>query len=170
MVSHRSVSIERRPGTYALVLRCTRSVVVRVGRLGSMRTRPGFYVYVGSAFGPGGVRARVERHARRSGRPHWHVDHLRPVTRLREVWHSHDPLRREHDWARGVGSMQCAETELRGFGSSDCACPAHLFFFRERPSVHRFRRIVRGALPEHAPIRGSALEGPGSGDFPRLTE
>jgi Uri superfamily endonuclease len=152
------------------VLRCTRSVVVRVGRPGRLRTRPGFYVYVGSAFGPGGVRARVARHARRSGRPHWHVDHLRPVTRLQEVWHSYDPLHREHDWARGVGSMRGASVELRGFGSSDCACPAHLFFFRERPSVHRFRRLVRGALPEHAPIRTSALGEVAAGASSRLTE
>ena len=37
------------PGTYALLLRCRRPARLRIGRLGVIRARPGFYVYVGSA-------------------------------------------------------------------------------------------------------------------------
>ena len=44
---------------------------------------PGRYVYLGSARGPGGLRARCSRHLARPDRRHWHVDWLTPpATRL----------------------------------------------------------------------------------------
>jgi hypothetical protein len=45
-------------GTYALVLSLDSATTLRVGRRGAYRIEPGFYVYVGTAFGPGGVKAR----------------------------------------------------------------------------------------------------------------
>ncbi len=89
-----------RPGTYALVLASTETRCLRVGQLGSLALRPGWYVYVGSAFGPGGVRARLAHHRKRAARPHWHVDHLRLHTQLERVWFTHDSIRREHQWAQ----------------------------------------------------------------------
>ena len=86
------LEMERFPGTYVLILWSRGVHRIRIGRLGELLTRPGFYVYVGSAFGPGGVRARVARHRRGCSRPHWHIDYLRSRTRLEEVWYSHDPL------------------------------------------------------------------------------
>jgi len=65
-----------RPGTYALLLYSASDAEIRVGRLGHMRLQSGFYVYVGSALGPGGVRARVRHHLLDSPRPHWHIDYL----------------------------------------------------------------------------------------------
>ena len=41
-------------GTYALVLSCTTEQRIAIGRLGVLDVRPGCYVYVGSALGPGG--------------------------------------------------------------------------------------------------------------------
>ena len=41
------------PGTYALVLRFSSGLEIVVGRLGVLAVQPGFYVYVGSALGPG---------------------------------------------------------------------------------------------------------------------
>jgi Uri superfamily endonuclease len=58
-----------------------------MGSLGRLQLRPGYYVYVGSAFGPGGLRARIEHHARPAVRPHWHIDYLRRYTRLEAVWY-----------------------------------------------------------------------------------
>ena len=50
------------PGSYALILQADRRRTVRIGRLGQLAVEPGCYVYVGSALGPGGVRARVGHH------------------------------------------------------------------------------------------------------------
>jgi Uri superfamily endonuclease len=69
-------------GTYALLLRARVEQAIEVGALGTLSVRPGTYVYVGSAFGPGGLSARVRRHADGTGTLHWHVDYLRAVTTL----------------------------------------------------------------------------------------
>jgi Uri superfamily endonuclease len=52
-------------GTYVIVLASRTAGRVRVGKLGTFQLRPGFYVYVGSAHGPGGLRARLPRNAPR---------------------------------------------------------------------------------------------------------
>ena len=57
------------PGTYVLVLRCSSNRTIRVGCLGSIRLRPGYYLYVGSGFGPGGLRARIDHHRTQSRAP-----------------------------------------------------------------------------------------------------
>ena len=44
-------AVKHEPGTYALVIAAKANRLVRVGRLGTLRLRPGFYVYVGSALG-----------------------------------------------------------------------------------------------------------------------
>jgi Uri superfamily endonuclease len=151
--------MQRDPGTYALVLRSSTWSRLRVGRLGELRVRPGFYVYVGSAFGPGGVRARVRRHWRGSRRPHWHVDHLRSAAEPNAVWYSHDEVRREHTWAALLGKARGATLPLPRFGASDCDCASHLFFFESPPSLDAFRRRVRAGFPAHGRIEQLSSRG-----------
>ncbi len=132
-------------GTYALILFCSRAELVRIGKLGPLELRRGFYVYVGSALGPGGVRARVAHHQKVSPRPHWHIDYLRRHIRLERIWYSHHRVRREHQWARLIHALQAASVPVAGFGSSDCRCATHLFFFKRRPSFREFRERAGGA-------------------------
>src|SRR5512139_785094 len=127
------------PGTYALVCRCSCRDEIAVGRLGFLAMRKGFYVYIGSAFGPGGIRARVARHVSRPVSRHWHIDYLWRSVRVAEVWYSHDPVRREHDWARILRRAEGSSVPLRQFGASDCRCEAHLLFFEQAPSLAWFR-------------------------------
>src|ERR1035438_8832695 len=68
----------------------------RIGRLGALQLQSGFYFYVGSALGPGGVRARLAHHLKPSRRPHWHIDYLRAHTRVEEIWYCLDTRRLEH--------------------------------------------------------------------------
>ena len=143
MRAHSSVftsrmSVTRHGGTYALILFCSQDKQVQIVKLGPLRLRQGFYVYVGSAFGPGGVRARVAHHQKVSQRPHWHIDYLRPHTRLDRIWYSHDRLRREHQWAHAIHNLRGASVPLAGFGSSDCKCSTHLLFFTRRPLFREF--------------------------------
>jgi Uri superfamily endonuclease len=122
------------PGTYALVLAATKRQVISVGKLGTFEVWPGFYVYVGSALGPGGLAARIGRHARQEKTLRWHVDYLRVVTDLVEVWFGPGRQRRECSWAARLAVMSGAEIRRLGFGSSDCGCRSHLVYFRrERP-------------------------------------
>ncbi len=146
-------AVEAEPGTYALVLSARAKGLVRVGRLGRLRLRPGFYVYVGSALGSGGVRARLAHHLKASSRPHWHIDYLRRHGALADVWYCLDPVSREHQWAQCLGKQPGASVPLEGFGSSDCRCESHLYFFPSRPSRNAFARRLRASCQKNRPVR-----------------
>lgn len=142
VVPKSGMGLEAQPGTYALLLSSTSDAEIRVGRHGDMRLRPGFYVYVGSALGPGGVRARVSHHLRDSPRPHWHIDYLRSRARVEEIWVCHGRTRQEHLWARLFSSIPGVSVPLRGFGASDCDCPAHVFYFESKAVHVRIREVL----------------------------
>ncbi len=128
---------EARPGTYVLWLRCTTEGERPIGRLGILLLQPGYYAYVGSAFGPGGLGARIRRHLRKSKPRHWHIDHLRCVTDVEAIWYAHGSRSLEHRWAERLGRSPGARIPLPGFGSSDCRCATHLFHFEEMPQPFR---------------------------------
>jgi Uri superfamily endonuclease len=141
--------LSRNGGTYALILHCRHHQIINTGRLGKMSVEKGCYVYVGSAFGSGGVYARIEHHHRISKSFHWHIDYLRPVVEITEVWYSHDPIRREHQWAGIFMGTQGVKMPFKGFGSSDCTCDSHLFYFAAQPTAKMFRKQIEQAIPNH---------------------
>jgi Uri superfamily endonuclease len=121
-------------GTYVLIMRCRKSIRTKVGQLGNMQLRPGFYIYVGSAQGPGGIDARVTRHRRREKKLHWHIDYLRRHTALIETWTMAGVVNREHDWTAALSARY--ESAHDRFGASDCRCDSHLFYSVNRPRPH----------------------------------
>lgn len=108
-------------GTYAIFLRLEKTRI-RIGALGPKTFDNAVYVYVGSAYGTGGLK-RVRRHkavaeGERSVQ-HWHIDYILPSA----------------DWVKAayVEEQRECETAQRlsgsrvsGFGSSDCNCESHL--------------------------------------------
>jgi Uri superfamily endonuclease len=133
------------PGTYAIVLRSDSNSEVQVGRWGRLGIDARYYVYIGSAFGPGGVRARVGRHLRKGKKKRWHIDYLREQATPVCVWCSYAPSNREHEWAKAMASMP-ETTCVKGFGCSDCRCDTHLFAMATQLSLSRFSRAVGGAV------------------------
>lgn len=158
-----AVRLPSLPGTYALLLASRVEQDLQVGSFGCMKLLPGFYVYVGSAFGPGGLNARVARHLAADKKLRWHVDYVRMVTRPAAVWYAVDPDRRECRWAEVLAAMTGVSVPMIGFGASDCACCSHLFSFRVKPSSHVFRRRVHKAVSGHAPISCITLNELGEG-------
>jgi len=140
-------------GTYALILEAKQGFELTAGKLGRLKGGPGYYVYVGSAFGPGGVKARLKHHRRRTLRPHWHIDYLRRHLPFNEVWYTYDLRRRECEWAGLLAQMPGAMTPFPGFGASDCNCIAHLVYFEGCPSFEAFGQRLRSQKGEHAAIR-----------------
>lgn len=134
-------SMHPAPGTYAIVYHSESGEAVPIGRWGELILCPGYYTYVGSAFGPGGVRARVMRHCRKEKRLHWHIDYLSQHVEPSVVWYSYDTMRTEHLWASALAGLPDARP-INGFGCSDCQCKAHLFHTSNAPSLNTFSRIV----------------------------
>jgi Uri superfamily endonuclease len=97
----------------------------------------GYYLYVGSAFGPGGLAARLTHHqSTRSPRkrPHWHIDYLRPYTHLCEIWTLAGAPRMETTWCLALMNIPGLVAPVPGFGASDSTLPAHLFYMPVYPS------------------------------------
>lgn len=144
--------MQAQPGTYALIMRGSSDQQVQVGKLGRLQLRPGCYVYVGSAFGPGGLKARIAHHMKISTRPHWHIDYLRSILHLNESWYTYAAERNEHQWAQTFRTLRGATIPLKGFGASDCSCIAHLFAFTDLPSIRSFRRRLQAPSRVHKSV------------------
>lgn len=113
-------------GTYLLVLHVPDLCTIAVGRLGLLQFLPGFYYYVGSAFGPGGLKARLKHHYKPTTKPHWHVDYLRRKTQLISVCWTSNSTRLEQHWVDELGDTY--DVPHKGFGASDSKAYSHLFF------------------------------------------
>ena len=70
-------------GTYVLVAFVAQMKRLEIGHLGAYDIVPGYYAYVGSAFGAGGLRARIGHHLESTASPHWHIDYLLGVAEPR---------------------------------------------------------------------------------------
>lgn len=114
-------------GTYALWFWLDQPLTLSAGRLGEVGLGPGAVVYVGSAHGPGGLRARVSRHLRERKKSHWHIDALTAQASVTAVWYTLASDRLECQWAARLQAVPGATIPVSGFGASDCRCPAHLF-------------------------------------------
>lgn len=124
-------------GTYLLILRLDEALSgLQIGRLGCFAFASGFYLYVGSAYGGGGLPARLNYHRQRiKVHPHWHVDYLRPHTALVEIWSASCTPRMECVWARALLHMPGLSVPVRHFGASDSNCPSHMLYGSRKPAL-----------------------------------
>ena len=120
-------------GIYCLILN-TRGAKRSVGALGEILFPPGWYIYVGSALGTGGL-GRVDRHIRvyqgKGNRPpRWHIDYLLTDSRfmLTSTICGVTTDRLECTLACLLGGEG-----IQGFGCSDCRCTTHLLFRDNSP-------------------------------------
>lgn len=141
-------SIPKKPGIYAIQLNLLEASTINVGRLGKRLFPAAEYIYVGSAQGSGGLKARLERHLRREPKQfHWHIDYLRDIAEVSALCYftiekskasssMHFPGALLHEslecrWIQALIKLPGANPPVPGFGSSDCRleCPTHLVTF-----------------------------------------
>lgn len=125
-------SIPLKPGSYALRIFLANKQNIKVGSLGEQEFFPGEYIYLGSALGPGGLRARLGRHLRGDGRHHWHIDWLRAEAVVTGYYFLVTDRRLECQWSQALMEYPNVRIPVPRFGASDCrgmknSCPAHLF-------------------------------------------
>jgi Uri superfamily endonuclease len=139
------------PGTYILVLCLPNLTCVQVGKLGDLKFLAGFYLYIGSALGRGGVSGRLKHHWDPGAVLHWHIDYLLREACLVEIWYQEGETRQEHRWADLIHEQGGLSTA--GFGSSDCSCASHLFYFKRRPRIETIGKVLRPSSLNSSPIR-----------------
>lgn len=110
-------------GIYIAFFRLTRTHLIVVGGLGSIRFKHGIYLYVGSA--QKGLTQRLERHARHRKSKHWHIDYLSSRTTFLGAIVLEGPKTLECKVAAMLARRY--GVAVADFGSSDCGCGGHLF-------------------------------------------
>lgn len=123
-------------GSYILVIFYAKRREIRIGALGNIVFSKGYYFYVGSGMGSIGSSTLLNRVKRHLLKPkeksiHWHIDYLLAdsisiITKIYLI-PSVDPL--ECIIAQELSN--CSDNFIENFGSSDCHCKSHLFYFKE---------------------------------------
>ena len=132
-------------GTYVFILFLERDKEIVVGKRknsSSILFRAGYYAYVGSAHGPGGLRSRINRHMIKDKKSVWHIDYLRKEAIPVEVWVNVHEKKLEKLWADALVVMKGSHA-VENFGNTDDKKAwTHLCYFNSRPSIRAFRRLV----------------------------
>ncbi|WP_440896959.1 GIY-YIG nuclease family protein [Amphibacillus sp. Q70] len=124
-------SVNESDTLYALKCRLDHDLqAISIGRLGQFDFPRGYYVYVGSA--KRNIIARVERHLTIDKKKRWHIDYLRPYLQVQAV-QSYSGEEGECELFQRLRKEHMANMPVKGFGSSDCKCYAHLFYLEKEP-------------------------------------
>ncbi len=134
------------PGTYVIIIELNNSKNIMIGKMGYFFFEKGYYLYVGSAHGPGGLRSRIKRHLRKDKSRHWHIDYLMDKGSAIAVLFSSDNDKKECNWASRFNYAPDLSSPVNGFGSSDCACPSHLFFSKKNPGIIKLKNILKESV------------------------
>ncbi len=137
-------------GTYVLWPHLPAPAQVEIGKLGPFSLLAGWYGYVGSAMGSGGLRGRLKHHFNPIRRPHWHIDYLRQVAISQAVWAIADSTSHEHFWASVLHRLPGALMSMRRFGASYCQCEMHLYYFLCSQTLNHSENQLRIGICQHA--------------------
>ena len=138
-----SDSIPTSKGTYLLVLSNTKSQKINIGKQGDFLFPSGLLVYVGSAFGSGGLRGRISHHLRVNRKCHWHFDYLLQKMAVYQFLYTENPRRLEHEWAMLLERILELSIPMKRFGASDCQCASHLFHIASQYEDFRIEQQVK---------------------------
>lgn len=116
-------------GAYILLIENQNDQKIKIGNLGEIFFQKGFYCYVGSAMK--NLTQRINRHKRKNKNVHWHIDYLLQHSKIIKSIEIRSHLRIECELALNLSRI--ANGEIDKFGSSDCTCKSHLFYFISNP-------------------------------------
>ena len=129
-------------GAYCLIICLNRNKSVKIGALGTLFFRKGYYCYVGSAMN--NLEKRIERHKSKTKKIHWHIDYFLRYGRITQVVKLISNKKIECLLSRSINRI--SDGFVQGFGCSDCNCNSHLYFFKKDPSkisVHLKKTFIK---------------------------
>jgi len=127
--------VDTNKGSYHLIIYLSKSRWITIGKLGKFRFPKGYYIYTGSAMNS--LSARIDRHLKKKKRLFWHIDFLLKYGKILKVRENVSKTRRECQENLKVGRLFGAIILHKKFGSSDCNCQTHLFFFPQKQFIQK---------------------------------
>ena len=109
-------------GSYILLMELDKDSTIKVGKLGKIHFKKGFYAYVGSALN--GLEQRIERHKRSNKKLHWHIDYFLKYAKIIDIFYRESEEKEECEIANKFEKLDV----ITDFGCSDCKCKSHLFY------------------------------------------
>lgn len=117
-------------GSYLLIVEVKNNFEKKIGSLGKIEFKKGFYCYVGSALGKSvNLENRIRRHLRKKKKVRWHIDYLlnSKFARIYGIIVIVSKKKEECKISKRIEKF--ADGSIKGFGSSDCKCKSHLHYF-----------------------------------------
>ncbi|MGR3179772.1 MAG: GIY-YIG nuclease family protein [Candidatus Anammoxibacter sp.] len=118
-------------GIYNLIIYLDKARNIKIGKLGRFSFKKGFYIYTGSS--QNSLQKRIKRHLATKKKLHWHIDYLLKYGDIINVLVIESLKKDECKLSNEIGLLCDAQIVISGFGSSDCTCKTHLYFFRKQP-------------------------------------
>ena len=102
-----------------------RDLKIRVGSLGVVGFKRGYYVYVGS--GQSYLEKRIQRHKKRIKKVKWHIDYLTTNSGVKVMEAAAYDLPKKYECILADMLRSMGFKPVKGFGSTDCKCVSHLY-------------------------------------------
>ncbi|MCM8771540.1 MAG: DNA/RNA nuclease SfsA [Candidatus Omnitrophica bacterium] len=116
-------------GNYLILGKLNNDIYLKIGYLENLFFKKGYYIYVGSAMNS--LTARIKRHLKINKIKKWHIDYFIPyLNDLKSIS------------IRSSENLECLVSNelekisngiIKNFGSTDCKCKSHLYFFENNP-------------------------------------
>jgi len=118
-------------GIYCLIIFLNKSQKIRIGKKTGFFPR-GYYCYVGSALN--NLEKRIERHLRKEKKKRWHIDYFLGKAEIKDIIVLRDSA--ECKLSKKIENIG-GKIVFEMFGSSDCNCKTHLYYFSKNPIKDR---------------------------------
>lgn len=118
-------------GIYCLLIYLNESKTIKIGKIGSIYFKKGYYCYVGSALN--NLEKRIARHKRKNKKIRWHIDYLLKHAKIINVFSKSTTKKIECKINKRIEKK--SDRIINKFGSSDCLCKAHLHYCNRLPKI-----------------------------------
>lgn len=113
-------------GTYTLIINKKEKETIKIGALGKIEFKKGYYLYTGSAMNS--LIPRLKRHLSKKKKLHWHIDYLLKNAKIEEIIFTDSLKKIECQIAKKINTPE----NIPNFGCSDCNCNTHLHYTKTK--------------------------------------
>jgi len=120
-------------GAYILIIFLNVRKMIKINKK-IIDFKKGYYCYVGSALNS--LEKRIQRHYSTKKKKHWHIDYFLEYGKIIESISIETNKKIECIISNKLRKK--ADNSVKGFGSSDCRCESHLYYFKDNPTEPLF--------------------------------